>query len=119
MDFVLQVKEALDHFNAALKLNPAPEEAQAALYNKACCHAVRSASPPSELVLVQQGTFIGNVWRSVTGNNTSDCRTRYFTLMEGFVINQHLNFSTVSTRSSGNAIHSVRPLTMESSVVTS
>ncbi|BBM99549.1 hypothetical protein MPTK1_1g21960 [Marchantia polymorpha subsp. ruderalis] len=36
-----RVKEALDHFNAALKLNPAPEEAQAALYNKACCHAVR------------------------------------------------------------------------------
>ncbi|KAL2649640.1 hypothetical protein R1flu_017768 [Riccia fluitans] len=36
-----RVKEALSNFNAALNLNPGPEEAQAALYNKACCHAVR------------------------------------------------------------------------------
>ncbi|KAL3701975.1 hypothetical protein R1sor_019997 [Riccia sorocarpa] len=36
-----RVKEALSNFNAALDLNPEPEEAQAALYNKACCHAAR------------------------------------------------------------------------------
>ncbi|KAJ7570090.1 hypothetical protein O6H91_01G106600 [Diphasiastrum complanatum] len=28
-------------FNVALELNPTPEEAQAALYNKACCHSYR------------------------------------------------------------------------------
>eukprot|EP00897_Mesotaenium_endlicherianum_P007708 jgi/Mesen1/6966/ME000360S06220 len=36
-----QVKEALSQFDAALQMQPAPEEAQAALYNKACCHASR------------------------------------------------------------------------------
>lgn len=39
--FVLQVKDALTQFDTALTLNPNPVEAQAALYNKACCHAYR------------------------------------------------------------------------------
>jgi hypothetical protein len=37
----VQVKEALVQFDAALEMNPNEEEAQAALYNKACCHARR------------------------------------------------------------------------------
>lgn len=36
-----RVKDALALFDAALEMNPSEEEAQAALYNKACCH-VRS-----------------------------------------------------------------------------
>ncbi|KAF8015086.1 hypothetical protein BT93_H0779 [Corymbia citriodora subsp. variegata] len=36
-----RVKEALSQFDTALTLNPNPVEAQAALYNKACCHAYR------------------------------------------------------------------------------
>ncbi|GAB2223401.1 hypothetical protein Droror1_Dr00017542 [Drosera rotundifolia] len=36
-----RVKEALVQFDTALTLNPNPMEAQAALYNKACCHAFR------------------------------------------------------------------------------
>ncbi|XP_078439772.1 tetratricopeptide repeat (TPR)-containing protein [Wolffia australiana] len=36
-----RVKEALAQFENALELNPKPLEAQAALYNKACCHAYR------------------------------------------------------------------------------
>ncbi|KAI3732452.1 hypothetical protein L1987_63657 [Smallanthus sonchifolius] len=36
-----RVKDALLQFEAALTLNPNPIEAQAALYNKACCHAYR------------------------------------------------------------------------------
>ncbi|GAB4829870.1 Protein LOW PSII ACCUMULATION 1, chloroplastic [Ancistrocladus abbreviatus] len=36
-----RVKEALSQFETALTLNPNPMEAQAALYNKACCHASR------------------------------------------------------------------------------
>ncbi|XP_030461948.2 protein LOW PSII ACCUMULATION 1, chloroplastic [Syzygium oleosum] len=36
-----RVKEALSLFDTALTLNPNPMEAQAALYNKACCHAYR------------------------------------------------------------------------------
>ncbi|XP_023528576.1 protein LOW PSII ACCUMULATION 1, chloroplastic [Cucurbita pepo subsp. pepo] len=36
-----RVKEALVQFEAALDMNPNPLEAQAALYNKACCHAYR------------------------------------------------------------------------------
>ncbi|XP_051118822.1 protein LOW PSII ACCUMULATION 1, chloroplastic [Andrographis paniculata] len=36
-----RVKDALTQFETALTLNPNPEEAQAALYNKACCHAYR------------------------------------------------------------------------------
>ncbi|KAL7112703.1 hypothetical protein ACP275_04G018800 [Erythranthe tilingii] len=36
-----RVKDALEQFDAALTLNPNPVEAQAALYNKACCHAYR------------------------------------------------------------------------------
>ncbi|KAG9443227.1 hypothetical protein H6P81_014567 [Aristolochia fimbriata] len=36
-----RVKDALNQFEAALDLNPTPVEAQAALYNKACCHAYR------------------------------------------------------------------------------
>ncbi|XP_022983449.1 protein LOW PSII ACCUMULATION 1, chloroplastic [Cucurbita maxima] len=36
-----RVKEALVQFEAALDMNPNPMEAQAALYNKACCHAYR------------------------------------------------------------------------------
>ncbi|XP_030543323.1 protein LOW PSII ACCUMULATION 1, chloroplastic isoform X2 [Rhodamnia argentea] len=36
-----RVKEALSQFDTALTLNPNPLEAQAALYNKACCHAYR------------------------------------------------------------------------------
>ncbi|CAN6468347.1 unnamed protein product [Victoria cruziana] len=36
-----RVKEALGQFETALSLNPNPVEAQAALYNKACCHAYR------------------------------------------------------------------------------
>ncbi|XP_073303410.1 protein LOW PSII ACCUMULATION 1, chloroplastic [Primulina huaijiensis] len=36
-----RVKDALTQFDTALTLNPNPKEAQAALYNKACCHAYR------------------------------------------------------------------------------
>ncbi|KAK7284667.1 hypothetical protein RJT34_19417 [Clitoria ternatea] len=36
-----RVKDALAQFETALSLNPNPVEAQAALYNKACCHAYR------------------------------------------------------------------------------
>lgn len=36
-----QVREALRQFEFALELGPTKEEAQAALYNKACCHAYR------------------------------------------------------------------------------
>ncbi|GMH21552.1 hypothetical protein Nepgr_023394 [Nepenthes gracilis] len=36
-----RVKEALTQFETALASNPNPMEAQAALYNKACCHAYR------------------------------------------------------------------------------
>ncbi|KAI8574714.1 hypothetical protein RHMOL_Rhmol01G0375900 [Rhododendron molle] len=35
------VKDALSQFGTALTLDPNPLEAQAALYNKACCHAYR------------------------------------------------------------------------------
>ncbi|KAI8574709.1 hypothetical protein RHMOL_Rhmol01G0375500 [Rhododendron molle] len=37
----IQVKDALSQFGTALTLDPNPVEAQAALYNKACCHAYR------------------------------------------------------------------------------
>lgn len=40
-DFILQVKDALEQFETALTLGPNALEAQAALYNKACCHAYR------------------------------------------------------------------------------
>lgn len=36
-----RVKDALVQFDTALSLDPNPVEAQAALYNKACCHAYR------------------------------------------------------------------------------
>ncbi|VFQ82060.1 unnamed protein product [Cuscuta campestris] len=36
-----RVKDALEQFDSALTLEPNPFEAQAALYNKACCHAYR------------------------------------------------------------------------------
>ncbi|XP_028555526.1 protein LOW PSII ACCUMULATION 1, chloroplastic isoform X2 [Dendrobium catenatum] len=36
-----RVKDALIQFENALTLNPNPMEAQASLYNKACCHAYR------------------------------------------------------------------------------
>ncbi|WJX79753.1 Protein LOW PSII ACCUMULATION 1, chloroplastic [Trifolium repens] len=36
-----KVKDALTQFETALSLNPNPVEAQAAFYNKACCHAYR------------------------------------------------------------------------------
>ncbi|XP_065861310.1 protein LOW PSII ACCUMULATION 1, chloroplastic isoform X2 [Euphorbia lathyris] len=36
-----RVKDALVQFETALTLDPTPLEAQAALYNKACCHAYR------------------------------------------------------------------------------
>ncbi|ONK76745.1 uncharacterized protein A4U43_C03F31670 [Asparagus officinalis] len=36
-----RVKDALVQFENALDMNPNPIEAQAALYNKACCHAYR------------------------------------------------------------------------------
>ncbi|XP_057964987.1 protein LOW PSII ACCUMULATION 1, chloroplastic [Malania oleifera] len=36
-----RVKDALIKFETALTLDPNPTEAQAALYNKACCHAYR------------------------------------------------------------------------------
>ncbi|KEH24373.1 TPR repeat protein [Medicago truncatula] len=36
-----KVKDALAQFETALSLNPNPVEAQAAFYNKACCHAYR------------------------------------------------------------------------------
>ncbi|KAL6884687.1 hypothetical protein ACP4OV_010623 [Aristida adscensionis] len=39
-----RVKDALEQFENALELNPKPIEAQAALYNKACCHAYREES---------------------------------------------------------------------------
>ncbi|WVZ71168.1 hypothetical protein U9M48_019787, partial [Paspalum notatum var. saurae] len=38
------VRDALEQFENALELNPTPIEAQAALYNKACCHAYREES---------------------------------------------------------------------------
>lgn len=37
----LQIKDALAQFDTALSLNPNSIESQAALYNKACCHAYR------------------------------------------------------------------------------
>lgn len=37
----LQIKDALAQFDTALSLNPTSIESQAALYNKACCHAYR------------------------------------------------------------------------------
>nr|GMD70988.1 protein LOW PSII ACCUMULATION 1, chloroplastic [Ipomoea batatas] len=37
-----RVKDALEQFDKALTLEPNPIEAQAALYNKACCHAYRA-----------------------------------------------------------------------------
>ncbi|KAI3887328.1 hypothetical protein MKX03_002732 [Papaver bracteatum] len=36
-----EVKDALSQFETALTLDPTPIECQAALYNKACCHAYR------------------------------------------------------------------------------
>ncbi|CAL4963702.1 unnamed protein product [Urochloa decumbens] len=39
-----RVRDALEQFENALELNPTPNEAQAALYNKACCHAYREES---------------------------------------------------------------------------
>lgn len=36
-----RIKDALVQFETALSLDPSPVEAQAALYNKACCHAYR------------------------------------------------------------------------------
>lgn len=39
-----RVKDALEQFENALELNPTSIEAQAALYNKACCHAYREES---------------------------------------------------------------------------
>ncbi|CAL4956729.1 unnamed protein product [Urochloa decumbens] len=39
-----KVRDALEQFENALELNPTPIEAQAALYNKACCHAYREES---------------------------------------------------------------------------
>ncbi|KAG8389470.1 hypothetical protein BUALT_Bualt02G0232700 [Buddleja alternifolia] len=36
-----RVKDALEQFDTALTLDPNTQEAQAALYNKACCHAYR------------------------------------------------------------------------------
>jgi len=41
LSWILQVKDALAQFETALSLNPNPVEAQAAFYNKACCHAYR------------------------------------------------------------------------------
>ncbi|RVX20594.1 Protein low PSII accumulation 1, chloroplastic [Vitis vinifera] len=38
---LVHVKDALAQFETALTLDPNPMEAQAALYNKACCHAYR------------------------------------------------------------------------------
>ncbi|KAK4482196.1 hypothetical protein RD792_009338 [Penstemon davidsonii] len=38
---IFQVKDALAQFETALSLDPNPVESQAALYNKACCHAYR------------------------------------------------------------------------------
>lgn len=39
--FISQVNDALSQFETALTLNPNSVESQAALYNKACCHAYR------------------------------------------------------------------------------
>ncbi|VAH58075.1 hypothetical protein VPH35_043275 [Triticum aestivum] len=39
-----RVRDALEQFDNALELNPNPTEAQAAFYNKACCHAYREES---------------------------------------------------------------------------
>ena len=39
--YMSQVRDALEQFDNALELNPNPTEAQAAFYNKACCHAYR------------------------------------------------------------------------------
>ncbi|XAR61317.1 hypothetical protein NMG60_11034977 [Bertholletia excelsa] len=39
-----RVKDALAQFETALTLDPNPMESQAALYNKACCHAYRGES---------------------------------------------------------------------------
>lgn len=41
MKIDFQVKDALVQFETALSLDPNPVEAQAALYNKACCHVYR------------------------------------------------------------------------------
>lgn len=41
MGHFFQVKDALLQFDTALTLNPNPVEAQAAYYNKACCHVYR------------------------------------------------------------------------------
>jgi hypothetical protein len=38
---ISQVRDALEQFDNALELDPNTIEAQAALYNKACCHAYR------------------------------------------------------------------------------
>ncbi|CAM6090303.1 unnamed protein product [Calypogeia fissa] len=48
-----RVKDALDQFDSALKLSPSPEEAQAALYNKACCHASREEGAKAATALRQ------------------------------------------------------------------
>jgi hypothetical protein len=41
LNHCLQVRDALNNFDRALELKPSVEEAQAALYNKACCHVQR------------------------------------------------------------------------------
>ncbi|XWS46682.1 hypothetical protein CRYUN_Cryun14cG0088700 [Craigia yunnanensis] len=41
VEWIFQVKDALVQFETALYLDPKPVEAQAVLYNKACCHAYR------------------------------------------------------------------------------
>jgi len=52
-----RVGDALVQFDAALEMQPSPEEAQAALYNKACCHTRRDewekASQALQLALKQ------------------------------------------------------------------
>lgn len=48
-----RVNDALEQFDAALDLSPSPEEAQAALYNKACCHAYREEGEKAAKALRQ------------------------------------------------------------------
>lgn len=57
----VQVKDALVQFDAALEMNPNEEEAQAALYNKACCHARRFGAVLFVCALFSRAFWLGSV----------------------------------------------------------
>ncbi|GJP45926.1 hypothetical protein CLOM_g5261 [Closterium sp. NIES-68] len=46
-----RVRDALSRFEMALEMKPSEEEAQAALYNKACCHAFREEGAKAQEAL--------------------------------------------------------------------